>query len=578
MTSVLAAKLINVENNKKGFMAAGHEPFWQTRQWHQIKERNPLNEKYTSPIIPIRSPWRKVLLDALQNIQHSLLIVSPYIKENAVVVMQEALLSQVNRQTALEIRIITRVEADELLSGSSDISALQRLLLWSTTIRGCTVAMRAIPNVHAKVWICDTHLAIVGSGNATAPGLDENIEYGLSVTDPHLIEQILQDWQPYWEQASPVDNQLLDQMQLWLQDMQQSADVQKITAQQKILKRKLRTAPRIGQRILPGERSQDTKFVIKEPPIPASDIQPVPAQTITGAVETFDSNILTKPEILQKAFSLSAHDFWQALCWVLPFEEDAYGLINDDKHRDAFLKLSWKPATEQSVLQFIWADGKRYSQATLSIADSSHLQPWSVTLNVEQIHMLGNELQRLQKKGYFAAETQRQLWFHLNTKPYELCISYIRKPERSDRTNTIVLPCTPSSMPGNFPTQRAPVSQITIDHIALKETLAVLSQQPSNIVELWLDTSGTQSHLTLSTGQIEDPITLSLPGQHCILNGPSVKLRLDLPSLEHIVNSTDKIQNWQLRIDRYAETVQFSSQLDMSQAIFSAWKHELQHL
>ena len=91
-----------------------------------------MNKNTQSTIIPIQSPWGDTLLDALKQTEHTLLIVCPYIKEQVVLNMQQALLPATSqRNNALHVRIITRVDPDDLLNGSSDIVALQHLLAWS---------------------------------------------------------------------------------------------------------------------------------------------------------------------------------------------------------------------------------------------------------------------------------------------------------------------------------------------------------------------------------------------------------------------------------------------------------------
>jgi phosphatidylserine/phosphatidylglycerophosphate/cardiolipin synthase-like enzyme len=153
-----------------------------------------MNNEQVPLVVPVTSPWLDTLLDALSRIQNTLLMVSPYIKDNAIAAIEQALISRASQQNrGIEIRVITRVNPNDFLSGASDIAALQQLLNWPIRMPGSTIEMRAIPNVHAKVWVCDRQLAIIGSGNATFPGLNSNLEYGLAVSDPQLVEHILSD-------------------------------------------------------------------------------------------------------------------------------------------------------------------------------------------------------------------------------------------------------------------------------------------------------------------------------------------------------------------------------------------------
>ena len=162
-----------------------------------------MEEKKTHGSRQFSSPWREALMSALRKVQQKLFLVSPYIKKEIVQQIQEAILLR-DSSLPIEIHIITRSLPEEFISGSSDVEALQQISKWSREIKGCRTEIRVINNVHAKIWIFDSQLAIVGSGNATPSGLDTNIEYELAITHPQTIGNIQQDWQPLWEYAELV--------------------------------------------------------------------------------------------------------------------------------------------------------------------------------------------------------------------------------------------------------------------------------------------------------------------------------------------------------------------------------------
>src|SRR5260221_665292 len=137
-------------------------------------------------------------------------------------------------------------------TGASDIAAFQQFLRWPQILPGSSAELRAIDNVHAKVWICDSDLAIVGSGNATPSGLDDNLEYGMLISEPEVVAQILRDWDTWWEKASVVEESSLEELRLWLE--QENKALQEIEVQiqekRKEIERKIGKAPRIGRRII----------------------------------------------------------------------------------------------------------------------------------------------------------------------------------------------------------------------------------------------------------------------------------------------------------------------------------------
>jgi len=208
-------------------------------------------KKRAPGIVPIHSPWDARLIEAVKLVKHNLFLVSPYIKDTVISLLREILCSRSHLSTSLLVQVITRTLPEEFSNGSSDIDALQQLLGWSKGIPKTTVEIRAINNVHAKVWIFDTHLAFVGSGNATPPGLTSNLEYGLAVSDPEVIAQIQNDWQQWWEQAAAVTENQLAEMRSWLNEIKNNEEWIQIEMEtdmrRKLAEQKVGAAPRIGK-------------------------------------------------------------------------------------------------------------------------------------------------------------------------------------------------------------------------------------------------------------------------------------------------------------------------------------------
>ncbi|MGB8348361.1 MAG: hypothetical protein WCD86_25995, partial [Ktedonobacteraceae bacterium] len=57
---------------------------------------------------PLRSPWRERLIEALAQVRRDLLLVGPYIKDNVVALIGDALLARPD-QRSLSVRVITRI-------------------------------------------------------------------------------------------------------------------------------------------------------------------------------------------------------------------------------------------------------------------------------------------------------------------------------------------------------------------------------------------------------------------------------------------------------------------------------------
>src|SRR6266571_65994 len=238
----------------------------------------------SSLIEPIRSPWRERLLAALAHVQHDLLLVGPYIKDDVIAMVRDVLAARPEPQP-LSVRVITRILPDDFLSGASDMAALQHLLAWPAEV--ANVELRAISNVHAKVWVFDSDLAMVGSGNATSSGLDGNLEYGLAVAEPQLVARILQDWQAWWDQATPIDWEMLEKLRQWLDTIASDEEVRRAEkmAQEKrrSAERRLGAAPLIGKRLVISGYGKKASVTGEQPePYPAgahSEPEPLPEAT-----------------------------------------------------------------------------------------------------------------------------------------------------------------------------------------------------------------------------------------------------------------------------------------------------------
>ena len=533
---------------------------------------------------PVRSPWREQLIKALLHVQRDLLLVGPYIKDDVIAMLRDTLEARLTPQP-LSVRVITRALPDDFLSTASDIVALQHLLAWPAGRAGTSVEMRIINNLHAKVWVFDTNLAIVGSGNATFSGLESNLEYGLAVSDPQLVGLILRDWQEWWEQASPVNESDLEQMRLWLEAIESDMDIRKAAklAQEKrqAAERRIGTAPRIGARLaLPRSARQGDYVVSERPDFYGTALIPDSPHMPDGS-EMQDAASHMMPAILH----VPASHLWHALCWTtssMGKEPQPYAA------NGAFLKMTAKPirsaSQEQTALQCTWADGQRFSQATIQ-GHAHAIQPsWTITLGSSAVLQLVDYLQHV--SGEIASDSQSppepELLVWWQPSPSHLFVS-----QAHESGGAVVIPCMPAAMAGNAPMLRPPLSQITVEQEVLIAGLMTLKQQWERLhpdasalatIEISFGSPGTTSSMALSVGPIDTPLVVSIPDTDCILSGPEIRLRLDFTSFQHVVACAQgRVQRWRMRVGRDAEALQFIPEFEsqMAWADSSTWVHEL---
>lgn len=159
----------------------------------------------------VRSPWKGVFGSLLAATQRDLLLVSPFVKTPTV----EMIVSQFCRRGIAEhvrVVVLTNLRAESALNGSTDLAALVQL---GKTISLCELIH--IPGLHAKVDIADDRMAVVTSGNLTAPGINGNLEYGVAFVQPVIVREIRRDFENYASLGAKVSSldieALLDETQ-----------------------------------------------------------------------------------------------------------------------------------------------------------------------------------------------------------------------------------------------------------------------------------------------------------------------------------------------------------------------------
>ena len=157
------------------------------------------------------SPFRSHLEQVLDSASSELFVASPYIKTSEAEWVCERICKR-NDANAFHVRVMTDVRSANVLSGSLDMAALR---VFKNSFSHCEVIN--LPRLHAKVYVADESNALITSANLTPSGLDNNLEYGIAVSEKTVIQAVRRDLQRYAE----LGNQLTTET---ISDLEQVAD------------------------------------------------------------------------------------------------------------------------------------------------------------------------------------------------------------------------------------------------------------------------------------------------------------------------------------------------------------------
>lgn len=133
---------------------------------------------------------RAALRELINVARGELILASPYIKRAEADWVCDEL--RESGALAIDVRILTAVRTDSVLSGSLDIEAL---LVFHAVLSNATVIN--LPRLHAKVYLADCDRAFVTSANLTTPGLDANFEYGVTIDEQPVVAEVKSNLQAY---------------------------------------------------------------------------------------------------------------------------------------------------------------------------------------------------------------------------------------------------------------------------------------------------------------------------------------------------------------------------------------------
>jgi phosphatidylserine/phosphatidylglycerophosphate/cardiolipin synthase-like enzyme len=137
------------------------------------------------------SPLTSVFSNFLSSIEHTCVVCSPYVGREPVRQLVSAV-EQEQIEQHLELLVVTGISLKTLLQGATDRDALAEL---QTAIVSTRIVY--LPRVHAKVYLADKRMAIVGSANFTAGGISRNFEYVACIYASQQVQRIRTDIEAY---------------------------------------------------------------------------------------------------------------------------------------------------------------------------------------------------------------------------------------------------------------------------------------------------------------------------------------------------------------------------------------------
>jgi len=121
---------------------------------------------------------RDAIIDAFEKAKRQIRIISPFIQET----MTRYLVDFMGK--GITSQLITRFYREDFIKSVSSLTALKNL-------QNAGVDIYAVKALHAKLYLFDDNVAIIGSANFTGGGFGNNIELSLYIEDEYdLIERL----------------------------------------------------------------------------------------------------------------------------------------------------------------------------------------------------------------------------------------------------------------------------------------------------------------------------------------------------------------------------------------------------
>ncbi|WP_405632874.1 phospholipase D-like domain-containing protein [Pseudoalteromonas sp. Ld20] len=109
------------------------------------------------------------------------------------------------KNNQVNVRILTSIRGNDILSGATSLNALSALLGQKVNIRFLPTS----PKFHSKVYIFDDQQAIITSANLTHSALNRNVEVGVTCGS-RQTKELLNWFEESWRQAKPLTENIIE--------------------------------------------------------------------------------------------------------------------------------------------------------------------------------------------------------------------------------------------------------------------------------------------------------------------------------------------------------------------------------
>jgi hypothetical protein len=152
----------------------------------------------------IPSPSMAALGGLFASVTDELHVVSPYITATGVRLITSRVQPEA-RQLSVNLHLLTDLNPLSVCQGSCDPDAILELAHSFPHAK-----IHHLPRVHAKVFVADRHVAIVGSANLTQGGIRENYEYCLRLDSQEVASRVAADVEEYSALGAPISVEVLE--------------------------------------------------------------------------------------------------------------------------------------------------------------------------------------------------------------------------------------------------------------------------------------------------------------------------------------------------------------------------------
>ena len=120
---------------------------------------------------------RDAIIEAFEKAQRQIRIISPFVQET----MSRYLVDSAGR--GITSQLITRFYREDFIRSVSSLTALKNL-------QTAGVDIYALKDLHAKLYLFDDNIAIIGSANFTGGGFGNNIELSLYIENEYDLAPV----------------------------------------------------------------------------------------------------------------------------------------------------------------------------------------------------------------------------------------------------------------------------------------------------------------------------------------------------------------------------------------------------